>query len=81
LQDPEQPAPRRPSDAGVETTPSAFDPGSSFPLRARIEGFERTIVASEFRAAGKNQSETARRLGISRPALIERLNKYGLLEK
>jgi two-component system, NtrC family, response regulator AtoC len=57
------------------------DPGPAFPLRARIEAFERSIVAAEFQAATHNQSETARRLGISRPALIERLNKYRLLEK
>ncbi len=33
----------------------------------------------QFEAAGKNQSETARRLGVSRPALIEKLHKYGLI--
>ena len=32
-----------------------------------------------FEAAGHNQSETARRLGVSRPALIEKLHKYGLI--
>ena len=40
---------------------------------------ERAIIAAEFEAAGKNQRETARRLGISRPALIEKLHKYGLI--
>ncbi len=55
------------------------DPGPSMPLRARVESFERTIIAGEFKNAGENQSETARRLGISRPALIEKLHKYGLL--
>ena len=39
--------------------------------------FERSIIAAEFEAANKNQSETARRLGVSRPALIEKLHKYG----
>lgn len=57
------------------------DPGPSHPLRARVEGFERSIISTEFAAAGKNQSETARRLGVSRPALIEKLHKYGLLER
>jgi DNA-binding NtrC family response regulator len=57
------------------------DPGPSHPLRARVEGFERSIIAAEFEAAGKNQSETARRLGISRPALIEKLHKYALLDR
>jgi two-component system response regulator AtoC len=55
------------------------DPGPSHPLRARVEGFERSIIASEFDSAGKNQSETARRLGVSRPALIEKLHKYGFI--
>lgn len=57
------------------------DPGPSHPLRARVEVFERSIIAAEFEAAGKNQSETARRLGVSRPALIEKLHKYSLLDR
>jgi len=58
---------------------SSGDPGPSHPLRARVEAFERSIIAEQFESAGKNQSETARRLGVSRPALIEKLHKYGLL--
>jgi two-component system response regulator AtoC len=57
------------------------DPGPSHPLRARVEAFERAIIAEQFDTAGKNQSETARRLGVSRPALIEKLHKYGLIER
>jgi two-component system response regulator AtoC len=57
------------------------DPGPSHPLRARVEAFERAIIAEQFEASGKNQSETARRLGVSRPALIEKLHKYGLIER
>ena len=57
----------------------AGDPGPGHPLRARVEAFERTLIAEEFEAAGNNQSETARRLGVSRPALIEKLHKYGLI--
>jgi two-component system response regulator AtoC len=57
------------------------DPGPGYPLRARIDAFERAIVTSEFEGAGKNQSETARRLGISRPALIEKLHKHGLVRR
>jgi two-component system response regulator AtoC len=58
---------------------AAGDPGPGHPLRARVEAFERTLIAESFEAAGKNQSETARRLGVSRPALIEKLHKYGLI--
>ncbi len=55
------------------------DPGPSHPLRARVEAFERTIISEQFDSSNKNQSETARRLGVSRPALIEKLHKYGLI--
>jgi two-component system response regulator AtoC len=64
--------PRSPLDLGR-------DPGPSHPLRRRVESFERAIIAEQFEASGRNQSETARRLGISRPALIEKLHKYGLV--
>ena len=57
------------------------DPGAAKPLRARVEAFERAIIAEQFASSGKNQSETARRLGVSRPALIEKLHKYGLVAK
>jgi len=55
------------------------DPGPGHPLRARVEAFERTLIAEVFEIAARNQSETARRLGVSRPALIEKLHKYGLI--
>jgi len=57
----------------------ARDPGPNHPLRRRVEAFERAIIAEQFDASERNQSETARRLGISRPALIEKLHKYGLV--
>jgi two-component system response regulator AtoC len=55
------------------------DPGPGHPLRGRVEAFERTLIAEAFESASRNQSETARRLGVSRPALIEKLHKYGLI--
>jgi two-component system response regulator AtoC len=58
---------------------SSGDPGPNHPLRTRVESFERGIIADQFTAANHNQSETARRLGVSRPALIEKLHKYGLI--
>jgi two-component system response regulator AtoC len=58
---------------------AAGDPGAGHPLRARVEAFERSLIAEAFESAGHNQSETARRLGVSRPALIEKLHKYGLI--
>jgi two-component system, NtrC family, response regulator AtoC len=58
---------------------AAGDPGPNHPLRTRVEAFERDLIAEQFAAARSNQSETARRLGVSRPALIEKLHKYGLI--
>ena len=67
--------PRPPTDRPQ----ASGDPGPDLPLRTRVEGFERKIIAEQFAAAKNNQSETARRLGVSRPALVEKLHKYGLL--
>jgi len=58
---------------------SGGDPGPNYPLRTRVETFEREIIAEQFAAAKNNQSETARRLGVSRPALVEKLHKYELI--
>ncbi len=66
-----------PRQAGA--TGGGGDPGPNFPLRTRVETFEREIIAEQFAAAKKNQSETARRLGVSRPALVDKLHKYGLI--
>jgi two-component system response regulator AtoC len=70
-----------PTSAQTLGATASGDPGPSHPLRARVEAFERGIIRAEFEAASKNQSETARRLGVSRPALIEKLHKYGLIER
>ena len=47
-------------------------------LKERLAGFERGLVSAELTRCQSNQSEAARRLGISRPALIDKLKKYGL---
>jgi len=65
--------------ASAAAPSAAGDPGPGHPLRTRVEAFERALIAESFEAAGRNQSETARRLGVSRPALIEKLHKYGLI--
>jgi len=68
-----------PRPAGEGDGASKGDPGPNFPLRTRVETFEREIIAEQFAAAKNNQSETARRLGVSRPALVEKLHKYQLI--
>jgi two-component system, NtrC family, response regulator AtoC len=48
-------------------------------LREQVEAFERNLVMRALDGAGGNQSEAARRLGTSRPTLVDKLRKYGLL--
>jgi two-component system response regulator AtoC len=48
-------------------------------LREQVEAFERSLVTRALDAANGNQSEAARRLGTSRPTLVDKLRKYGLL--
>jgi two-component system response regulator AtoC len=47
-------------------------------LREQVEAFERNVITRALTAAAGNQSETARRLGVSRVTLIDKLKKYGL---
>jgi two-component system, NtrC family, response regulator AtoC len=50
----------------------------SHTLRDQLEALERTVIAKTMTAVGGNQSEAARRLGISRNTLTERLRRYEL---
>jgi two-component system, NtrC family, response regulator HydG len=52
--------------------------GESVGLKARVEAYERGLVVEALRGAGGNRSEAARRLGISRVTLHDKLKKYGL---
>ncbi len=61
--------------------PSADDPGAeaangSHTLREQLDALERSVIARTMTAARGNQSEAARRLGISRNTLTERLRRY-----
>lgn len=49
-------------------------------LRDQVRAFERILLAGAFASAGRNQSETARRLGLSRATVLDKLRKYGLIE-
>ena len=53
----------------TEVTPS---------LREQIETLERTVIARTLAAVCGNQSEAARRLGLARGTLMDRLRRYGL---
>ncbi len=48
------------------------------PLREQVAAFEAEVVARMLDATQKNQSEAARRLGVSRMTLIEKMKRHGL---
>jgi DNA-binding NtrC family response regulator len=60
----------------VEPEEPAADGAPS--LREQVEAFERNLIAGALSRAKGNQSEAARRLGTSRPTLIDKIKKYGL---
>jgi DNA-binding NtrC family response regulator len=47
-------------------------------LKARVDAFERGLVVEALRTAGGNRTEAARKLGISRVTLHDKLHKHGL---
>jgi two-component system, NtrC family, response regulator HydG len=53
-------------------------PPSSVSLKQRLAAFERGIIAAELGRCHGNQSEVARRLGVGRVTLIDKLKRYGL---
>ncbi|HYX90087.1 MAG TPA: sigma-54 dependent transcriptional regulator, partial [Myxococcaceae bacterium] len=55
---------------------AAAEPSGSLTLREQLEALERSVIARTMTAVGGNQSEAARRLGISRNTLTERLRRY-----
>ncbi|HYQ80427.1 MAG TPA: sigma-54 dependent transcriptional regulator [Anaeromyxobacteraceae bacterium] len=70
-------------DASTDPAPprSADDPvadpaDSSHTLRQQLEALERSVIARTMTAVRGNQSEAARRLGISRNTLTDRLRRY-----
>jgi two-component system response regulator HydG len=48
------------------------------PLRERVLAYERGLVVEALRAARGNRSEAARRLGVSRVTLHDKLRRFGL---
>jgi DNA-binding NtrC family response regulator len=53
-------------------------PSTNSSLRAQLDAHERGILVAAMRAAGGNQSEAARRLGITRTTLREKLERLGV---
>src|SRR5712671_4169506 len=62
---------------------STVEPGAepsqdgTLTLREQVEALERSVIARTLGSVAGNQSEAARRLGLSRGSLIDRLKKYG----
>jgi DNA-binding NtrC family response regulator len=78
------------SSSNEMPTASDHDPHDDHPvpdarngpsLKEQVEAFERGLVARALEATGGNQSEAARRLGVSRVTLIDKMKKYGLEKK
>jgi len=51
-------------------------PDGNVDFRECVEAMERTLITRALAAASGNQSEAARRLGLSRGSLLERMRKY-----
>lgn len=60
-----------PADRGAEPLPQG-----ELTLKEQMDAFERNLIGQALSATGGNQSEAARRLGMSRSALIDRMKKY-----
>jgi DNA-binding NtrC family response regulator len=58
----------------------ADDPRGPLPLKERVQAYERGLVVEALREAHGNRSEAARRLGVSRVTLHDKLRRYGLGE-
>jgi two-component system NtrC family response regulator len=61
----------RPKRAAAALTPASDLPGA-------VEQLERAMITRALAEAGGNRSEAARRLGIHRQLLHEKLRRYGL---
>jgi DNA-binding NtrC family response regulator len=68
-------------EAFNSSTPAADSEGTegSLSLREQLDAVERSLIQRAMTTAGGNQSEAARRLGVNRGSLIERLKKYGMI--
>jgi two-component system response regulator AtoC len=65
----------------ADTDEPAPDARNGPSLKEQVEAFERGLVARALDSTGGNQSEAARRLGVSRVTLIDKMKKYQLGSK
>jgi two-component system, NtrC family, response regulator HydG len=52
--------------------------GAQLHLKEKVEAFERGVIVQALKDAHQNRTEAARRLGVSRATLHEKLTKYGI---
>ncbi|WP_228556808.1 MULTISPECIES: sigma-54 dependent transcriptional regulator [Myxococcus] len=64
--------------AQSEVPPRGEEAGASLGLKERVEAYERGLILDALRIEGGNRSGAARRLGIGRATLHDKLRKYGL---
>ncbi len=64
--------------AASVTPPPLPSAAARGPLRARVDAFEREVLAAALAETAGNQSEAARRLGVTRSTLIEKLKRHRL---
>ena len=62
--------------AAEESTLPPLD--GSLSLKEQVEAYERGLIRRALEAVGGNQSEAARRLGVNRVTLIDKIHKYEL---
>lgn len=65
-------------ESWVGDEPRGNEATQPFGLKERVEAYERGILAQELERCRGNRSEAARRLGVARVTLLEKLKKYGL---
>jgi DNA-binding NtrC family response regulator len=64
--------------AALEDAPLATTRVATGSFREQVEGLERGLLGQALTAAGGNQSEAARSLGLSRATFLDKLKRYGL---
>ncbi|WP_163996554.1 sigma-54-dependent transcriptional regulator [Pyxidicoccus caerfyrddinensis] len=72
------PAPGAPAGAAASGPSASAEAPDGAGLKERVEAYERGLVLDALRISGGNRSEAARRLGIGRATLHDKLRKYGL---
>ena len=67
-----------PTTRAAENTPPQYPPSRGGPLRDQMDAFERERIVSALAANNGNQTRAAAALGMSRRALVTRIEQYRL---